>query len=88
MFSSFILSSNFSNKRKKPNICTQKCSARVPTVAQWVKSPTSINEDAGLMPGLAQWVTDLAWPWLCCRLAVGTPLPPQPGNFHMPQAWP
>ena len=30
----------------------------VPTVAQWVKNPTSISEDMGLNPGLAQWVKD------------------------------
>ena len=32
----------------------------VPSVAQWVKNPTSIHEDAGLIPGLAQWVKDPA----------------------------
>ena len=30
----------------------------VPAVAQWVKSPTSIHEDVGLIPGLAQWGKD------------------------------
>ena len=32
----------------------------VPIVAQLVKSPTSTHEDAGLIPGLTQWVKDPA----------------------------
>ena len=28
----------------------------VPIVAQWVKNPTGIHEDVGLIPGLTQWV--------------------------------
>ena len=31
-------------------------------MAQQVKNPTSIHEDADLVPGLTQWVKDLALP--------------------------
>ena len=32
----------------------------VPIVAQWLTNRTSIHEVAGLVPGLTQWVKDLA----------------------------
>ena len=46
----------------------------VSVVAQRLKNPTSIREDAGSSPGLAQWVSNPALLW--CRPAAIAPVGP------------
>ena len=40
----------------------KKISIGVPVVAQWLTNPTGNHEVAGSIPGLAQWVNELALP--------------------------
>ena len=43
-----------------PKRITLKNACGVPIVALWLANPTGIHEDMGLIPGLTQWVKDLA----------------------------
>ena len=45
-------------------------------MAQWVKNPTSIHEEEGSIPGLAQCINDLVLLWLWCRLPAAALIRP------------
>ena len=54
----------------------QKTHIGVPVMSQWLTNWTRNHEVAGLIPGFAQWVKDLALLWLWCRLAATAPIRP------------
>ena len=47
------------------------------------KNPASIQEDVGSIPGLTQWVKDLAWLW---HRQAATAVPIQPLAWELPYA--
>ena len=55
-------------------------------MAQQVKNPTSIHEDAGSVPAPTQCIKDLTLLWLWCRPAAIAPI--RPLAWELPYATP
>ena len=63
----------------------------VPVVTQWVRNPTSIRENVGLIPASEPPGDAMSCPiGHKCRCGIGWQrrLCSEPGNFHMLQVWP
>ena len=56
-------------------------------MAQWVNDPACLYGIAGLIPGLEQWVKNLALPQLWCRSQMRFKFNPWPRNFYMLWVW-
>ena len=60
--------------RKSWKVIFKKLIGGVPLVAQWLTNPTKNREVARSIPGLVQWVKDLALPGAVVQVAVSAPI--------------